>query len=426
MRSGDGRREGLQRYRARWWTFGVMAMLVSGLVVPEPASGTSWGPDGEPDGSVITDWNQVAMDVLTPSGRPLLTQPAVVAAMHVAMYDAVVAVEGFAEPFATVVSGRQGASAVAAAAAAAHRVLIGHLPASTAIFDAALARTLGRVPDGDSEADGMAIGEAAGWGVLASHLHDGTQAGPLPPGLAPGHGVWVPTPPATAGLNPWLAFATPFALRSADQFRPAPPPALESARYRRALEEVRQTGGATSSVRTAEQTAIAQFWADQPVAQGQRALRTKARELGWSLAATARLYAAVMTSEADAAIACWDAKYSYQLWRPWQAVPEIEPGWTPLLATPNHPEFPSAHGCVTGALAYSLERILGTEAIDISIDAANVRLVRHYPTREALVGELGEARIWGGLHYRFSVDAGLRIAQRVVSWNLSHNFRLRR
>jgi hypothetical protein len=381
-------------------------------------------PDDGTDGSVIWEWNETAMDVLTPSGRPLLTQPFVVTAMHVAMYDAVMAIEHHAEPFGTVITAPPDASSEAAAASAAHRVLVGFLPEHAAAFDAALAETLAAVPDGPAERAGIAVGEAAGWGTLASRLDDGTQSGPLPPTLPAGPGVWAPTPPATVGLAPWLATATPYAMRSSDQFRPPAPPTIESSRFRRALDEIRRVGGATSTERTAEQTAIARFWADQPIAQGQRALRAKAQALGGDVATTARLFAAVMTSQADAIIACWDAKYTYQHWRPWQSVPTVEAGWTPLLATPNHPEYPSAHGCVTGSMGLALARVLGTHRIDMDIDATNVGVTRHYETVDELLDEVGAARIWGGLHYRFSVETGLRLADRVVDHNLRRNFRL--
>jgi len=373
---------------------------------------------------MIWEWNAVAMDALTASGRPLLTQPFVVAAMHVAMYDAVMAIEDYAEPFGTALAAPTGASPDAAAAAAAHRVLIGFLPASSAAFDAALTASLAEVPDGPGEHKGVMVGEAAGWGTLAARLHDGSQSGPMPPAREPGPGVWQPTPPNTAGLNPWVALTEPFAMRAPDQFRPDAPPALGSNRYRRDLDEIRRVGGTVSTERTAEQTATARFWADQPIAQSQRALRANAAELGWALAPTARLFAAVLTSQADAIIACWDAKFTYQLWRPWQAVPTVEAGWTPLLATPNHPEYPSAHSCLTGSTAHALTRIMGTEQIEYDIDAANVGTTRHYATRDELLAEVGEARIWGGLHYRFSVKAGLRIAERVVAFNLQRNFEL--
>jgi hypothetical protein len=407
------------------------AVLTLAVAAPAEAHATPDETSHEPaaappsaDGSVVWHWNQTAMDVLTQSGRPLLTQPFVVAAMHVAMYDAVVAIEGRGEPRFTKVTARPGASATAAVATAAHRVLVGFLPANAATFDTALAEQLAAIADGPARTDGMAAGETAGWGTLSARLSDGSQAGPVPPLPTPGTGVWEPTPPATAGLNPWIAIASPYAMRRPDQFR-TDPPALDSKRYQRDLDEVRRLGGTTSTERTAEQTTIARFWADQPVAQNQRTLRRYAMDRNGDLFATARLFAAVLTSEADAFIACWDAKFTYLRWRPWQSVPAVEPGWTPLLGTPNHPEFPSAHGCLTGALAFSLATVTGTDQINVDIDATTTGTTRHYATVEQLTTEVGNARIWGGIHLRHSVEAGLLIAKRVTHFNLHRHFKLK-
>jgi hypothetical protein len=421
-----GRANRRRRSRApHRWAIGIATTITAAVNVVAPPVSASPPETADParDATVISHWNTVAMDVLTSSGRPLLTQPFVVAAMHVAMYDAVVAIEGRYRPFGTRVTAPPGASSAAAAAVAAHDVLVAFLPTSTAVFDTALVESLAAIPDGPGETDGAAVGRDAAAGTLADRLGDGSQSGPVPSLSAPGPGVWAPTPPATSGLAPWLAQARPFTMRSPDQFRPEAPPALGSPRYRRAVDEVRRLGGATANERTAEQTTIARFWADQPIAQNQRALRGHATALGWDIAATARLFAAALTSQADAIIGCWDAKYHYQLWRPWQAVPTVEAGWAPLLPTPNHPEFPSAHGCVTGSLGHTLARLMGTDEIRLDIDAANIGVTRHYATRQDLLAEVGEARIWGGLHYRFSVDAGLRLAHRVVNLNLSRNFR---
>ena len=174
--------------RSRW----SLGLAAGALVVAAIAGSTAAEADGgQPpvpaaDGSVIWEWNETAMGVLTPSGRPLLTQPFVITAMHVAMYDAVVAIEGFAEPFATAITAAPGASSEAAAATAAHRVLVGFLPSDAGVFDAALTATLAEIPDGPAERDGIAVGEAAGWGTLAYRLGDGTQAGVSPHGAAAG------------------------------------------------------------------------------------------------------------------------------------------------------------------------------------------------------------------------------------------------
>lgn len=413
------RRAALRTRATRLAAVAIAASLLAGGSVDADASPPLAQP--APDGDVIVRWNEVAMGVLTPSARPLLTQPFVVTAMHVAMYDAVMAIEGRYEPFSSEPAAEAGASSTAAAVVAAHRVLVGFVPEHASVFDAALAESLAQVPDGPGEDAGVAVGDAAGREVLADRIDDGTQSGPVPAVPAPGPGVWQPAKPATAGLTPWLATARPYSMSSPDRFRPDPPK-LNSPRYRRDLDEVRRHGGVGSIERTPEQTEIARFWADQPIAQNQRTLRRYATALDWDIADTARLFAAVMTSEADALIACWDAKYHHLLWRPRQSVPLIEPGWTPLVGTPNHPEFPSAHGCLTGSLAHSLARLTGTPRIDIDIDATTTGSTRHYATVAELVMEVGNARIWGGLHYRSSVDAGTRIAERVVRHNLHHHF----
>ena len=167
------------------------------------------------------------------------------------------------EPFTSRLTAPPSASSTAAAAAAARRVLVGFLPDHAATFDAALAASLADVPDGPEEDAGVAVGEAAGWGVLAARSGDGTQSGPVPALPAPGPGVWQPTPPATNGLTPWLATARPYSMSSPDRYRPEPPE-LDSGRHRRDLDEVRRLGSATSTERTAEQTETARFWADQP------------------------------------------------------------------------------------------------------------------------------------------------------------------
>lgn len=421
-------RQRRRRPRRQWALTTAAVAAAVAPIVAAPGHGAAHHdrpPRPGRDASVIWEWNATAMDVLTSSNRPLLTQPFVTTAMHVAMYDAVVAIDRYSEPFLSRLRAPRGASPEAAAAAAAHGVLVEFVPEHAAAFDAALAASLADIPDGWAETTGVAVGEAAAAATLAERLNDGSQSGPVPPALPPGPGVWAPTPPNTSGLTPWLATAKPYTMDSPDQFRPAAPPGLGSRTYREAVDELRRVGGATSPERTEEQTEIARFWADQPIAQNQRTLRNHAATLGWGIAPTARLFAAVMTSEADAFIACWDAKYTFQFWRPWQSVPTVDPTWAPLLGTPNHPEFPSAHGCLTGALAYSLAKVMRTQRIDLDVDAANIGVTRHYTHRDQLLTEVGEARIWGGLHYRFSTEAGLDIAKQVVRQNLRENFRLR-
>ena len=406
-------------------TAGTAMATFAATMLPAMSTDAGAVPAADParDPSVIIEWNELAMSVLSSSGRPLITQPFVVATMQLAMYDAVVAIEGRYEPFATEIVADPTASSAAAAAQAARDVLTDYLPANVATFDAALDQTLASIPDGESEDLGVEVGHVAAAGALALRANDGSQSGPVPPLRESAPGQWEPTPPATNGLTPWIATARPFVMATADQFRPPAPPRLSTGAYRRAVDEVRRLGGSTSTERTTEQSDVARFWGDQPIAQNQRALRGHASKLGWDIVRTARLFAAVLTAEADAFIACWDAKYHFQLWRPWQSVPVVEPGWTPMLGTPNHPEFPSAHGCLTGTLAFALSELMDTMLIDLDIDAVNTGTTRHFDTRRQLITEVGDARIWGGLHYRFSVDAGVDIARRVVGLTFRTHFR---
>lgn len=216
----------------------------------------------------------------------------------------------------------------------------------------------------------------------------------------------------------------PFALRSPSQFRPPAPPALTSSRWAAAYDETRVLGSATSTARTAAQTETARFWADPPFAQNQRALRAYTQARGMSTVHTARLFALADTAAADALIACWDAKHHFVFWRPFSAIPAgdtdgnpatpADPAWQPLLGTPNHPEYPSAHGCSTTAMFTVVARLTGTQRIDIDLDSTLTGTTHHFATLGQLIREVGDARVWGGLHWRFSTEAGIHLGRQVA------------
>jgi hypothetical protein len=254
---------------------------------------------------------------------------------------------------------------------------------------------------------------------------------------AAGPGVWsLPTPDgtATAPQTPWIRQLTPFMLESASQFRPGAPDAITSEGFRADLAEVRAYGGAASAVRTAEQTIVARFWSANIINQYNLTLRSLASQQGMSLDAAARLLAMGNMAVADASIACWDAKYTYSFWRPVQAIRlSGDPTWTPLLApTPNHPEYPSAHGCVTSAFANALAAALGTRRIAVDVPGINPATglldpayTRHFNTVSAMTREIENARVWGGLHYRSSVVAGVELGRDVARYDLRRNFQPR-
>jgi hypothetical protein len=231
--------------------------------------------------------------------------------------------------------------------------------------------------------------------------------------------VWE-LPPGQTPLVPWLSKMRPITLGSDDQFRPGPPPALTTRRYKRDAAEVAAMGGAVSDQRTPEQSLIARFYTAPPVFQYATAYRQLAEREQLSGLQTARLMAMGSVAGADALIGCLDAKYTYLFWRPVFAIP----GFTPLLPTPAHPEYPSAHSCVTSSQAEVFERFLGTRRIDLDLPGSIAEMpTRHFATGDDLRREVANARVWGGIHFRFSTEVGAALGMRVAEWALAHEFR---
>jgi hypothetical protein len=213
-------------------------------------------------------------------------------------------------------------------------------------------------------------------------------------------------------------------LRSPSQFRPPKPPALTSARYARDFQEVKIHGSLTSTV-TAEKN-VAQFWSDPPAVQSQRALRLYADRRNLDAKATARLFAMVNTASTDALIACADAKFHYNFWRPFSAVPlaggdgnpatRPDGSWTPAIGTPNFPEYPSNHGCATTAIVLVIDALDGSSPFRFTMTSeVSPRATKTFTSAEQVIREVGNARIWGGIHFRFSVQAGTTIGRAVAA-----------
>jgi hypothetical protein len=223
----------------------------------------------------------------------------------------------------------------------------------------------------------------------------------------------------------------PFLLRSHSQFRAPAPPALNSALYAADLSEVKAYGAVNSSIRTADQTAVAYFWNANAISQYNQALRGVAVQHNLDLVDTVRLLTFGGLVSADAGIACFDSKYHYLYWRPVTAIrADGNPAdalWTPLLPTPQHPEYPSAHGCLTSAVAGVLVSFLGTTNLNVTIPgaengAATLTTTRTYATQQQLDTELVNARVWIGFHYRNSVHAGENIGNAVADWGADRFF----
>ena len=270
--------------------------------------------------------------------------------------------------------------------------------------------------------------------------------------LTAGPGVWRLTPSAfQAPQTPWVGDMKPFILKSATQFMPSPPPSLSSSTWVAAFNEIKAVGGATSTVRTPEEANVAKFYTANVVRQYNGVVRALADARHLSLLDTARLAAMVNVVAADTGITVMHAKYHYLLWRPVTAIDPTsvsadsfgpspgfddgnsgtaeQPGWRPLLPTPNHPEYPGAHPSLTAAMAQVFAGFLGTDRIDVDIHgfdpngpAGNLNAVRHFATTEDLRTEIVNARLWGGLHYRFSSMAGLDLGRNVATYDLAKAF----
>ena len=410
-------------------------MLLAASVVAIDGTAAGSGPvqpAGPPD-TFVADWDAIGTQAFTAAALSPAEGHTMFAYVAIAVYDSVMAVKGGYEPFAVDVDAPDGASAEAAVAAAAHRILVHYLPAQALIVDPAYTASLATIADGQAETDGIATGEKVADRVIARRAGDGFRA-PVTytPPNPPIPGAWLPTAP-TPPVGPYLGLMQPFSLDSADQLRPHGPPALRSKKWARDYNEVEEIGSSTSTTRTAEQTVAARFWAEPPVQQARGSFRKFVLDHHLDVVQAARFMAMMSVTYADALIACFDAKYHFAFWRPITAIRAGDtdsnaatvgdPAWTPLLpATPNHPEYPSAHSCVTPTAGRVIARFLGTPRIDFTIPSLTGLGDRHYDRASDLEYEVSNARIWGGIHFRSAVEDGVAIAKQVANWVLGHHF----
>jgi hypothetical protein len=387
------------------------------------------------DPAVIPEWNAIALTTLgaDPTKAPQET-PLYVGFVQAAVYNAVVGIDGRYEPYRFDGRAPRRASAQAAAVAAAHDVLVTYSPYAQATLDAAYSTSLAQIPDGKAKTRGIAFGTLAANTLIAMRTNDGRNA-PVSFTQTPAPGVWRPTPPAFAPMAvPWMGNVIPLMLRSGAQFgEPGPPPALTSDRYTRDFNEVKALGSATSTVRTAAQTSIALFFSGNAAVQFNAALRDQTNVRHLDIVDAARMFAAVDMSEADAIISAWHAKYLYGFWRPITAIQladtdgnpatTADPTWTPLLTTPPYPDYVSGYSTLTGAFTRALEDVLDTEHLQLAlISTAVPGAVRGYDSGSSLRGDVIDARVWLGIHFRTADTAGVEMGERVADWALDHYF----
>lgn len=317
----------------------------------------------------------------------------------------------------------------AAFATALHDTLLAQVPARQPQLDAALDSTLDAIPDGKQKSRGIAAGAEEADEALAEREGDGLDTASLdipwaPPPAAPG--VYQPTPPTfgpvvRAGQKDGSAFL----LASNDQFRPGPPPAIDSPEFLEDLAEVRAYGRDVGSSRTPAQTDTAQFIAQDSYALYSQALRAVLADTDHSLAWDARAVAAFHVVVVDTQIAIFEAKYVYTFWRPVTAIRtgsvDPDPTWTPLLATPRHPEYPSGHAGYAGAASAVLTALTGPRAPQpvAATSSTAPGSVHTYTRWSQILDETIDGRVWEGVHYRFSDEVAAKVGQKVAAWDLT-------
>lgn len=362
----------------------------------------------------VTDWNTVAGDIVAQAriGTPAAMR--IMAIVQTAVHEAVVAVPLLQPDNAA-------AASDAAVAAATRASLARLLPQQVPAIDKAYQSAMAKVADGAARSAGVAVGEQAAARVVAWRADDGFAAADrYRPHAAPG--AYVPTAGVAASQwpqrKPWL-------LADAAQFRPAPPPALDSDRWARDYNEVKALGSKASTQRTAQQTEVARFWEYSLPPIYHAVARSVAQAPGRTLAQNARLLAAASQAMDDALIAVMDAKYQYGFWRPVTAIrngdrddhpgTEMDAGWMPLIDNPGHPEYPSAHSILAGAVGALLKAEVGRgrmPELSTSSPSAN-GATRRWATVETFMQEVADARVWEGIHFRTSTEVGLDMGRRI-------------
>jgi hypothetical protein len=377
---------------------------------------------------MVTDWNETAEAVIRASTPSPPIQIRALAIVNAAIYDAVNGITRTYQPYFVIDAAPPGARKEAAAAQAAFTALLGLFPGQAGLLEEKLAESLARIP-GDrrgshSIARGRAWGEQVAQAVLAWRATDGlsTVVPPYFGGFAPGQ--WRSIPDGTVpGALPQYAMLVPFTMSNSSQFRPGPPPALDSPQYAADVNEVKAIGRVDSAIRTETQTQLSLLWAaSSPLEENAVARSVVPRR--YALADTARFFALINFAACDGMIAGFDAKYHYGFWRPFHAIrladtdgnpaTEPDPLWTSLIPAPNHPEYISTHSTVTGATMRVLALLLGNQTPFTLSSPALPGVTVTYQSFSDAAAEVGLSRIWGGIHFRTACEVGRAVGESIA------------
>ena len=375
---------------------------------------------------VVIDWNARA-DAIAADKR--LSSPVHgrgLAIMHVAMFEALNAIDRRYTSYRLDLVADRNTSREAAAAAAAHAVMINLYPDQRADLDALLEQQLAAVSEGDSKERGLILGRKAAAALMELRAWDGVEApDTYRPVTQPG--VYVTTATvASFTVGSW----SPWVLESAAQFRAGPPPALTSATWTRDFNEIRELGALDSATRTAEQTTAAKFWLLTGARTWNPLVAQVAMHRRMDLLDCARLFALTSMAGMDAYVAVFEAKYHYNFWRPVTAVRNADTtgnpatprdaSWLPLSDTPMHPEYPCAHCITAAAVAAVLHGVVGDDIGDLSMTSPTAAgVTRRWTTLRAYEEEVSNARIWAGFHYRFSTEAARDMGRKIGELTLA-------
>jgi hypothetical protein len=369
----------------------------------------------------ITDWNAKAEAIAVEKRMPPPPNARGMAMLHVAMFEAVNAIEQRYAPYRLKLVAERSASKDAAAAAAAHDVLLALHPDRQDSLDSALASALAQIPDGSAKTAGVDLGRKAASEIIAMRAKDGADASESYRPYTKA-GTYVPT---VVPISSTVGAVTPWVMTSGSQFRPAPPPVLSSATWAKDVGEIKDVGGRTSTKRTAEQTDIGRFWFVTGPQSWNPIVRQLAAAKTLDIVDCARMFALVAIATNDAFIAVFDAKYHYNLWRPITAIRNADlsdnpatardVSWSPLGDTPMHPEYPCAHCITSAAAAGVLQSLFGNDIPAVSMTSVTAPgVVRQWTRLQDYADEVAVARIYAGFHYRFSTVAGQDMGRKIA------------
>ena len=401
----------------------AMGTLVAAVTI---TSGVVWG-------DTVLEWNSIMQ--ATVSGQPPFPQARSAAVTQLAVFEAVNAITGDYKPYLGVVTAPAEASVDAAVIAAAHAVLKTYVPAKAADLDAARAASLAAIPDGPAKTAGISVGTSAAVSVMVARANDGSSPAQFYRPSSSDPGKWVSTPSCTAagGLFYQWRNVTPFGLPSADEFRADPPPALSSVKYARDYNEVKDLGAANSLERPQDRTDVARYYgAVSPVGVWNPVARELSIGDNSSLPANARNLALLNMAMSDAAVVTFENKYFYVSWRPETAIhlgdtdgnprTDSDPSFAPLIGTPCFPSYPSAHAILSNAAREVLERLYTSRLHAFTLSNPAVPgLTLTYSDLKQITDDIDDARVYGGIHFRFDQEAGGDLGRRVGKYVYKNN-----